>query len=420
MASNESLNTTKSWISMVDNNKTITSPIYTGNETLSERNLLVPIVFLGCLSVIGVPGNALILVVFNLKHKPSVHRTIILTLATYDFLLCGITLPFEIYDMNNQFTFHSVWVCKIFRTINYFFAFNSGYTLVLMTIDRYRRVCKPMNIQMTITVGRICIFGIGFASAIVTSPNLFIRGIHVIHINANLSGYDCTISDEYINSKVPAIYHGIILILCMLGIIVVIFLYVWIGHAILVHLRYQKRFKIDRRPSTYSASFVTSTSFTDITNTNNSTTEDRETTPPKVNQSKRSTGNERTDIPNTNNSPTKYRATTTSNANHIRRSTRNERKEKIDATSFKITKIAITISIFYIVSYIPTLVESILEGIYGDVVMSAYLSVPVMYLIQKTFAINHVVNPIIYGFIDTKFRNDCKVVFFQCFKKCKY
>ncbi|XP_052065663.1 cholecystokinin receptor-like [Mytilus californianus] len=346
-------------------------------------------VFIGCLSVIGVPGNALILVVFNLKHKPSVHRTIILTLATYDFLLCGITLPFEIYDMKNQFTFHSVWVCKIFRTINYFFAFNSGYTLVLMTIDRFRRVCKPMKIQMTISVGRICIFVIFVASAIVTAPNLFIRGIHVIQINANLSGYDCTISDKYINSNVPAIYHGIVLILCMLGIIIVIFLYVWIGHAILVHLRYQKNFKIDRRTSDHSASFVTSTSFTDITDTSTTNiTKDRETTPPKRNYRKRSIGN--------------------------------ERKEKIDASSFKITKIAITISLFYIVSYIPTLVESILEGIYGEVVMSKYLSIPFMYLIQKAFAINHVVNPIIYGFIDTKFRNDCKVIFFQCFKKCKY
>jgi hypothetical protein len=44
-------------------------------------------IFVGCLAGIGLPGNILVLLVFGLKHKPSVYRTIILTLTMYDTLV---------------------------------------------------------------------------------------------------------------------------------------------------------------------------------------------------------------------------------------------------------------------------------------------------------------------------------------------
>jgi hypothetical protein len=72
---------------------------------INEENVLASMIFVGCLAGIGLPGNILVLLVFGLKHKPSVYRTIILTLTMYDTLLCGITLPFEMYDMQNKVTF---------------------------------------------------------------------------------------------------------------------------------------------------------------------------------------------------------------------------------------------------------------------------------------------------------------------------
>jgi hypothetical protein len=95
---------------------------------INEQNVLAAMIYVGCLAGIGLPGNILVLLVFGLKHKPSVYRTIILTLTMYDTLLCGITLPFEMYDMQNKVTFRAgEWTCKLFRTFNYFLVFNSGY-----------------------------------------------------------------------------------------------------------------------------------------------------------------------------------------------------------------------------------------------------------------------------------------------------
>jgi hypothetical protein len=69
---------------------------------INEQNLLAAMIFAGCLAGIGLPGNILVLLVFGLKHKPSVYRTIILTLTMYDTLLCGITQLVELLSSKDS------------------------------------------------------------------------------------------------------------------------------------------------------------------------------------------------------------------------------------------------------------------------------------------------------------------------------
>jgi hypothetical protein len=101
------------------------------------------------LALVGIPGNILVISVFALKHKSSIRRTILIILAIYDLLVCGVTLPFEFYDLYNQYAFREKWVCKIFRTLNHLFVFNSSAIMQLMTVERYRRVCRAMKRQMS-------------------------------------------------------------------------------------------------------------------------------------------------------------------------------------------------------------------------------------------------------------------------------
>jgi uncharacterized membrane protein len=66
--------------------------------------------------------------------------------------------------------------------------------IMLMTVDRYRRVCRAMKRQMSQRMTINCIIVICFMSAILALPNIFIRGIHTIPLDNNVTGYDCTIS----------------------------------------------------------------------------------------------------------------------------------------------------------------------------------------------------------------------------------
>ena len=386
------------------------------NLTQAMKNgtdLLTPSIFVGFLAILGFFGNILVLFVYSVKYKPSVYRTIILTLAVYDALLCGITLPFEVYDIHNKFTFQAdEWVCTFFRTLIYFFIFNSGNIVLLMTIDRFRRVCRPLKAQMTIGVTWGCIFLTFIFSIILSIPNMLIRGIHNVQIYGNITGRDCTISDKYINTKIPTIYFAFLLLLCLTNISILIMLYTLIAHDIIVHVRYRKSFKPERN---------------NISECRNSTDVCLNAISLSVTQNEI---NNSVDLveQNVREHPLKFKGMLTrteseqkfiTNAMSISRTRGTYNLNKVDAHGLKITKIATTISIFYILSYIPTLIENIMEGVYGEDVLYSHISSLLLDIIKRSFAINHVVNPIIYGFIDEKFRECCKDIFLICCKRCK-
>ncbi|CAC5385790.1 unnamed protein product [Mytilus coruscus] len=182
-----------------------TSIMSTPTEVNTSYNeaypLLAPMIFVGCLTMIGIPGNILVLLVYSMKRRSSAQRTIILAMAVYDLLVCTITLPFEFYDLFIHLNFPELWICKIFRTLNYFFVFNSSSIMQVMTIERFRRVCRPLKIQMSAKIALSCMITICIASSVVTIPNLFIRGIHTVRLGDNDTGHDCSIADKFIGSK---------------------------------------------------------------------------------------------------------------------------------------------------------------------------------------------------------------------------
>ena len=370
-----------------------------GTATVDRHDLLVPMIFVGVLSVIGIPGNILMILVFTLKHKSSICRTIILALAIYDLLVCGITLPFDFYDLYNHITFRGKWVCKIFRTLNYLFVFNSSSMIQLMTVDRYRRVCRPMKRQMSQRITINCIIVICFMSTIVTLPNIFIRGIHMIQLDNNLTGYDCTISDEFISTYIPAAYNGGLFITCVFNILMITILYVLIVQEIYKHFKFLKSFNARKRNKNkrdkYSISTTSCSKDSLETETSNHTQ-----------SSKSSENGESTHVTRTN---VQFGSKTCANKDSIKMAGTHSYK------SYRSTKIAIVISMFYVLSYIPTLSKSLIEGIYGETFLREYFSISVLNTVQKSFAINHVINPFIYGFIDKKFRKDCKDIVLSVF-----
>lgn len=378
---------------------------HTRIHNYTDDTVIAPMLFMGILSIIGCPGNALVFVVYMLKHKPSVHRTIIITLATYDFLLCAITLPFEIYDMSNRFNFREKWVCKIFRTLNYFLGFNSGCMILLMTVDRFMRVCKPLHMQMTVRSMRGSICFISVISAIASGPNMVIRGIHEVNLGNNHTGYDCTISDEFIYTTIPTIYNGVILILVVLVMVVLIILYSLIGHVVYKHYGFKKRFSEThdlnkRRGGKENLTVFACHSDSSFTGKNS-----------YMYRSEK--------IVSRISTVTHYDPSSAMHDNIEKREKKSkDQRTFLDVKNLKITKIVISISVFHVLSYFPSLTENLLEGIFTFDTISRYVPMSVLFVIQKTFAVNHVVNAFIYGFHDNKFRNDCKVVMFQLLKKC--
>lgn len=380
---------------MTNNSSLFYSENVTQNGSLTPtEHLLVPIIYVGCLCVLGIPGNTLVIAVYGLMRKSSVYRTIILVLGVNDLLVCGITLPFELYTMNNHLSFREKWTCKVFRFLNYLFVHNSILVLLLMAIERYRRVCRPLKVQMSTKIGRIWILFIFLFCLVYTVPNIFIRGIHTVQIYANLTGHECATSDDFINSNIPIIYTSISFFICLGSIAILIIVYFCIGKNIFEHFKFVKSLKTEGK-SDHQATVECTANSKSISISDNCDLE----SVGRISMHSRFSSSFKQRWPSMRYS---------------------QRPRKVPAHhSNKSTKIALLITIIFVLSYIPHLVASTMSGIHGDSFISRYLPLSVFHLMQRTYAMNHVVNPFIYGFIDRRFRIECKTVIILIVQKFK-
>lgn len=377
------------------------------NKTLQEYNdeeanrRLIPVIYLGLLMLIGIPGNLIVLIVYPSRFPKTTHRMFITGLAVADILVCVVTLPFEITEMRLQYTFYNSWCCKFFRACNTLFALSSIFILMGLSGDRFRRVCTPLKVQMTSRHATIYIMFCVVLAVIFSWPNFFISGIRLVNLGNNVTGYDCSLSDQFAKTKYPTLYGGtlfLVFIICMISLIV---LYSLIGRQILKHFQFRRRFS---RSSTSK-----STSSTPVSNDSRKLM--------STNKAEQEYNNEVF----IDNKPkeTQEMLTRKSHRKSSKHHSTKHQSVKEDATSKKLTKIALAISLAFILSYLPHLTISLLTALKGKFLLPPGPVVSaVLPIVTRSFAINNVVNPIIYGLMDKRFRDNCKLMFKNalCFK----
>lgn len=378
------------------------------NKTLQEYNdeeanrRLIPVIYLGLLMLIGIPGNLIVLIVYRSRYPKSTTRMFITGLAMADILVCVVTLPFEITEMRLQYTFYNSWCCKFFRACNTLFALSSIFILMGLSGDRYRRVCTPLKLQMTSRHATIYIIFCVVLAVIFSWPNFFISGIRLVNLGNNVTGYDCSFSDQFARTKYPTLYGAtlfLVFIICMISLIV---LYSLIGRQILKHFQFRRRFSKSSTSKSTSSTTPVSNDSQNLMPTNKAEQEYNNDAfidnKPKETQEMLTRKSHR--------KSSKHRST-------------KHQSVKEDAASKKLTKIAFAISLAFILSYLPHLTISLLTALKGKFLLPPGPVVSaVLPIVTRSFAINNVVNPIIYGLMDKRFRDNCKLMFKNalCFK----
>ena len=370
------------------------------NKTLQEYNdeeairRLIPVIYLGLLMLIGIPGNLIVLIVYLSRFPTSTHRMFITGLAVADILVCVVTLPFEIAEMRLQYTFYNSWCCKFFRACNTLFSLSSIFILMGLSGDRFRRVCTPLKVQMTSRHATIYIMFCVVLAVIFSWPNFFISGIRLVNLGNNVTGYDCSFSDQFAKTKYPTLYGGTLFLVFIICMIILIVLYFLIGRQILKHFQFRRRFS---RSSTSK-----STSSTPVSNNSQKLM--------SANKAEQEYNNEVF----IDNKPkeTQEMLTRKSHRKSSKHHSTKDQSVKEDATSRKLTKIALAISLAFILSYLPHLTISLLTALKGKFLLPPGPVVSaVLPIVTRSFAINNVVNPIIYGLMDKRFRDNCKLMF---------
>lgn len=150
--------------------------IYTLNSLRAEF-LTVNTVILGVYLVIGVLGNSLVFYIYKCcitKHRTD--RFFIPYLAVSDALSCIVGSGFGLALNLLPIRFSGDALCKGLWFLTKWSTLVSALMLLLIAIERYKKVCKPFGPQMTPLAKQLSMIALFVVSAILTFPTVFFHG----------------------------------------------------------------------------------------------------------------------------------------------------------------------------------------------------------------------------------------------------
>ena len=138
---------------------------YQWNESMTEK--LVPIyVILAIYLLLGVVGNSMVLFVYLGKFKTySEGRFFVPVVAVTDILSCIVNCCGHASETLLPIIYKIDIACKIERYLRMITTAFSMFTLSLIAIDRYMKLCRPFGRQMTrpwkkIFLGLVIFYGL--------------------------------------------------------------------------------------------------------------------------------------------------------------------------------------------------------------------------------------------------------------------
>ncbi|XP_050404068.1 orexin receptor type 2 [Patella vulgata] len=344
--------------------------------------LMIPaMVFLLLLMVTGIVGNILVLHVYLSKYKLGTTRCYVLALAVCDLLSCCISMPGEIVDMTYNYTFTATYLCKILRSVNAFTTFSSGLILIVVAIDRYKKICTPLRIQFSVRTANIVVIMCCVGSILLSLPATVLYGKRTISTGiALVNGTDCSTADAFIGTPYPLIYNGVQFLFFILGSMVLITLYSLIGKRIWRHQHFRDSgLNTGKKPVRISSTTASdgSSPVTEVVSA----------------KCKRLSRMISTD--------------TTHQDTLLSKSRRSGNR--------KTTLMLFLITVVFMLSFLPHLILMTLKALDKNSLSGSGGSAELAHnILLRSYFINSATNPIIYSFCSNKFRSECQKLF-----KCK-
>ncbi|XP_052692621.1 uncharacterized protein LOC128170898 isoform X2 [Crassostrea angulata] len=151
------------------------------NNQVLVSQFFPTLVYVCILFILGVIGNALVCYVYKIKwkikKKPS--TLFILVLAGYDLVNCFVTMPFEMALVCNYMSFDFPIACKLSKFLTY--GLNAASTVILLgiAIDRLLGIRYGFKLgSLTMRQARIIVGLSVFIGILTTWPTLFLYGTY--------------------------------------------------------------------------------------------------------------------------------------------------------------------------------------------------------------------------------------------------
>lgn len=187
------------------------------------------IIFLIGIGITGTIGNILVYLVYKNNYPSSNCRSFVLVLSVVDLCASLFGIPLEIAFLFREYNLHE-WMCKASLFVNAFPTFTSGYLLLAIAIDRYRKVCKPFSWQISHSNAKwMCLLSaiLGLACSWI-SP--LIHGIqNRKHAKYNITISECVETDAMKQTVFPLLNTLIFIVLFVVTLAAIIVMYCFIA-----------------------------------------------------------------------------------------------------------------------------------------------------------------------------------------------
>ncbi|XP_046368796.2 bombesin receptor subtype-3-like [Haliotis rufescens] len=214
------------------------------NMTTSDLALLhIPtVVYLLLILVLGLFGNLFILYIYTRKLRMNIFGYFVKLIAVFDLAGTAVAVPTTlVFLLTTSPGYLDVGdMCQVMTFTKHFNAANSGLIFIIIASQRYRKICKPHQRQMSDSlVKKLCISSI-CVSTLMGIPIVFFQGHTPICIEWGAQVVQIPICDFVSNEKgrVPSILYAIWVGVELIGITTTLtVLYTFIAKALWMHNR---------------------------------------------------------------------------------------------------------------------------------------------------------------------------------------
>lgn len=399
-------------------------------EHAAMKIFIWPLIFIFIFAVLGAVGNSIVIYIYWRKWKKNKTRVFILCLAILDWVNCVFNMPVEIAVLWNPLSFDSHYLCKISRGCTFVINNTGSLVLVSIAVERYLLVYYPLKSrQLTPTFAkRMCLLAFIIASS-VSWPSFVFYGSHTLSIpvgvNAVVKGKTCLISDEHeFRTGLILIFTTVLFALLITVFIVLTVLYIAIGRKIYIatctDIQTNGNQEVSRLFSKSIISALTGVTKPDISLRDSTPGKDgKKYSIPKRNQSTVSM-NDTSETEESTLTLSKSNSSEQFSKYHTRPQLSRKFSTVKTKATMKNTVMMRMVTIAFMMSFTPFLCILIIR--YTNPLYYLSLNDPgkiAYHVFLRTYFINSMLNPFIYGFMDLYFRRLVKDLFSKLFcSKC--
>ncbi|KAK3100999.1 hypothetical protein FSP39_000107 [Pinctada imbricata] len=298
-------------------------------------------------------------------------------LAFFDLLASVTCSGTAISDNMEYVTYPSDFLCKFLLFAGFYLTGTSASLLLAIAIQRYLKICRPLRSQMTLKWRRFAIAAVIFANFVYFSPVLLVAKVSPVvgnYHDIKFTGNSC-LTGTGASPTFEKVYYVCVFIVVILNICFTIGFYAPIGCFL---------YKRTKRLQSFRSS-------SQVEREDNISVKERSTA--SMTEAKRLSEREK--------------------------STRSQNTSMTHAQS-RFNAMLTIIIVVYVISYVPTCIVML----YCEVEHNFWFSLSSIELqvfvgLQKALIINHIANPIIYGFFDMNFRNEV-LKLIKCKMNCAF